>query len=65
MPPPVEVATRTVRDERLVCKICMESDIDCVFLDCGHVVSCINCAIQMDRCPICRDIIKSARRIYF
>ena len=28
-------------DESDLCKICMESLIDCVLLDCGHMCSCI------------------------
>ena len=28
-------------DESDLCKICMESIIDCVLLDCGHMCSCI------------------------
>lgn len=30
-----------------VCSICHEIDIDCVFKDCGHVVACTRCALQL------------------
>jgi len=65
--PPEERRTHTTDDddERLVCKICMSNEINSVFLDCGHCVSCIDCAIRMDLCPICRIIVKSTVRIYF
>jgi hypothetical protein len=34
-------------DESDICKICMESIIDCVLLDCGHMCSCIKCGKQL------------------
>ena len=63
--PPAERSTPTVSDERLECKICMSNEINSVFLDCGHCVSCIDCAIRMDLCPICRKVVRSTVRIYF
>ncbi|KAG8587525.1 hypothetical protein GDO81_005698 [Engystomops pustulosus] len=40
-------------DENL-CKVCMDSPIDCVLLECGHMVTCTKCGKRMSECPICR-----------
>ncbi|CAF3249979.1 unnamed protein product, partial [Rotaria sp. Silwood2] len=43
-------------DENL-CKICMDANIDCVFLDCGHLCTCVRCGKQLSECPLCRSYI--------
>ena len=60
--PPVDTENR---EERLTCKICMIKEISAVFLDCGHFAACIDCAIRLDHCPICRDVVRYIKRIYF
>ncbi|KPP68263.1 E3 ubiquitin-protein ligase rififylin-like, partial [Scleropages formosus] len=40
--------------EENLCKICMDSPIDCVLLECGHMVTCSKCGKRMNECPICR-----------
>jgi len=40
-----------------LCKICMDSPIDCVMLECGHMCTCTNCGKQMAECPICRQYV--------
>lgn len=37
------------------CKICMDAGIDCVLLECGHMVTCTKCGKQISDCPICRQ----------
>jgi len=46
----------SMEDESL-CKICMDSPIDCVMLECGHMCTCTNCGKQMAECPICRQYV--------
>ena len=49
-------------DESLMCKICMEREINCVLLECGHMISCIDCSKQFSDCPICRrNVIRRVR----
>ncbi|XP_033115801.1 E3 ubiquitin-protein ligase RNF34-like [Anneissia japonica] len=43
-------------DENL-CKICMDATIDCVLLECGHMVTCTKCGKVLAECPICRVFI--------
>ena len=44
-----------VADEDLeTCRICYENEIDALFYRCGHVVACVDCARQVEDCPVCR-----------
>lgn len=52
-----------ISDENL-CKICMESVVDCVLLECGHMISCVNCGKRLAECPICRQYVVRAVRIF-
>lgn len=42
-------------DESQLCKICMENEINCVLLDCGHYLTCVTCGRKLADCPICRQ----------
>ncbi|KAK3083704.1 hypothetical protein FSP39_001749 [Pinctada imbricata] len=44
------------REEDL-CKICLDHVINCVLLECGHMVTCTTCGRQLADCPICRQTI--------
>ena len=39
-----------------LCRVCMEAEICFVFIPCGHICTCENCALNGDlkNCPICR-----------
>ncbi|XP_051891815.1 E3 ubiquitin-protein ligase rififylin isoform X2 [Pristis pectinata] len=50
-------------DEHL-CKICMDSPIDCVLLECGHMVTCTKCGKRMSECPICRQFVIRAVHVF-
>uniref|UniRef100_A0A2K5S115 E3 ubiquitin-protein ligase RNF34 n=1 Tax=Cebus imitator TaxID=2715852 RepID=A0A2K5S115_CEBIM len=39
-----------------LCRICMDAVIDCVLLECGHMVTCTKCGKRMSECPICRHL---------
>ncbi|XP_053214887.1 baculoviral IAP repeat-containing protein 7-A-like [Panonychus citri] len=43
---------------RYKCKICREKEIGCIFHPCEHTVSCTDCAIDLDSCPICKTSIR-------
>ncbi|XP_070572816.1 E3 ubiquitin-protein ligase RNF34-like isoform X3 [Ptychodera flava] len=40
-----------------LCKICMDAPIDCVLLECGHMITCTKCGKRMSECPICRQYV--------
>ncbi|CAF1556816.1 unnamed protein product, partial [Adineta steineri] len=47
-----------------LCKICMDAIADCVFLDCGHMVTCVKCGKLLNECPICRSNIVRVVRVF-
>ena len=47
-----------------VCKICMDAIINCVLLECGHMVTCTKCGQKMTACPICRQTVVRVMRIF-
>ncbi|XP_078278297.1 E3 ubiquitin-protein ligase rififylin-like isoform X2 [Rhinoraja longicauda] len=55
--------TGTSGEENL-CKICMDSPIDCVLLECGHMVTCTKCGKRMSECPICRQFVIRAVHVF-
>ncbi|XP_065663214.1 E3 ubiquitin-protein ligase RNF34 isoform X2 [Hydra vulgaris] len=57
-------ATSCNENERDLCKICMDHTIDCVLLDCGHLVSCTKCGKRLAECPICRALVVRVVHIF-
>jgi len=47
-----------------ICKICWDAVIDCVLLECGHMVTCTNCGRRMAECPICRQYVVRAVHVF-
>ncbi|KAI8972458.1 zinc finger, C3HC4 type-domain-containing protein [Pilobolus umbonatus] len=49
----------TSDDSSSECRICYDAQQNCVFLDCGHMVTCMDCAKKLietkNECPICRE----------
>jgi hypothetical protein len=63
---PVSSATPTDADEdKNLCKICFERDLDCAFLPCSHV-ACYHCAttLKLTTCPFCRAEISQVLKLY-
>ncbi|XP_072044145.1 E3 ubiquitin-protein ligase RNF34-like isoform X4 [Amphiura filiformis] len=46
------------------CKICMDAPIDCVLLECGHMVTCSKCGKRLAECPICRQYVVRAVHVF-
>lgn len=40
--------------QRAECGICMNHPPQVVFVPCGHIIACENCASQVQKCPTCR-----------
>ncbi|KAK3098075.1 hypothetical protein FSP39_015924 [Pinctada imbricata] len=59
----LEEENRKLKEQK-TCKICMDEDVGVVFLPCGHLCSCVNCAPAIVHCPICRTPIKGSVRTY-
>ncbi|XP_053535988.1 E3 ubiquitin-protein ligase RNF34a isoform X2 [Ictalurus punctatus] len=56
-------SARLEADENL-CRICMDAVIDCVLLECGHMVTCTKCGKRMSECPICRQYVIRAVHVF-
>ncbi|KAM9296578.1 baculoviral IAP repeat-containing protein 7 [Gastrophryne carolinensis] len=56
-----EEELRQLKDERM-CKVCMDKDVSILFVPCGHLVVCMDCAPNLRHCPICRAIIRGSVR---
>ncbi|XP_075294562.1 baculoviral IAP repeat-containing protein 7 isoform X2 [Opisthocomus hoazin] len=52
-----EEQLRCLQEERM-CKVCMDRDVSVVFVPCGHLVACGECALNLRLCPICRAVIR-------
>ncbi|KAH9488695.1 Baculoviral IAP repeat-containing protein 7 [Bulinus truncatus] len=48
--------------QQIMCKICLDNDVSVVFLPCGHLVSCADCANAMRNCPVCRSNVRGITR---
>ncbi|CAL8343303.1 unnamed protein product [Lota lota] len=59
----VDRARLSSQDDNL-CRICMDAVIDCVLLECGHMVTCTKCGKRMSECPICRQYVVRAVHVF-
>jgi len=55
--------------ENALCTICLDAPKDSFFDPCGHRCTCYSCGTRIqrgdsNRCPICRQTIRTVRRIY-
>lgn len=50
----------------IICKICLEEDVNTCFTPCGHAVACAKCALSIyNKCPMCRKVYTNIMRLYF
>ncbi|XP_053396716.1 baculoviral IAP repeat-containing protein 7-like [Mercenaria mercenaria] len=50
--------------QQMTCKVCMDKDACIVFIPCGHMVACVECALALRKCAVCRSIIQGTVRAY-
>lgn len=60
-----ELPKEEERNQTTMCKICLDKDIDFVFLPCGHLVACKGCSWYIEDCPICKANIVARFQVYF
>ncbi|KAL9917201.1 death-associated inhibitor of apoptosis 2 [Glossina fuscipes] len=60
----LEEENRKLKDARL-CKVCLDEEVGVVYLPCGHLVTCVQCAPGVEQCPVCRTTIKGFVRTFF
>lgn len=59
----IEEKLRKLEEEK-ICKVCMDKAVSVVFIPCGHLVVCLDCAEVLDKCPICCVIIQRRQKIF-
>lgn len=69
-PLPSHDYTTPVHDQlettKIICKICLEKEVNTCFIPCGHAVACGKCALSIHKkCPICRKVYVDIIRLYF
>lgn len=62
-----EETEEKIKDRNLICKICLENDLNSVFIPCGHAVACGKCSLSLNNntCPICRNVYFKSIKIFF
>jgi len=50
--------------DRNICCVCMDNQINTVFLDCAHIAVCIICANDLRKCPLCSSPILKVVQTY-
>ena len=58
----LEEENEDIKSER-ICKICQVNEVSILFLPCGHLVSCAQCAPALRSCAICRQRVKGRVRV--
>ena len=52
------------KDENFICKICYNRNKNTVFMPCGHIFACMQCALSIVKCPYCKSTISKIMKIY-
>lgn len=60
----VELHELKQKAEARKCKICYTAEIDCIFVDCYHMATCLECAQGCEKCPVCRKEGVSVAKVY-
>ncbi|XP_050058346.1 baculoviral IAP repeat-containing protein 7-B-like isoform X2 [Aphis gossypii] len=50
--------------DSMLCKICYKEEMKVAFIPCGHVIACIQCAVTLEQCAVCRQPFTRAMRVY-
>jgi len=54
---------RRLREARM-CKVCMDNEVNTVFLPCGHLVCCDTCSPALRNCAVCRAVIRGTVKVF-
>ena len=44
--------------DRYICRVCYEKDCGVLFFNCHHVCACLDCGLDLEVCPICKEDIE-------
>lgn len=59
----IQLENQKLKQEKC-CKICLGEEVEVVFVPCGHLVSCVQCAPSLKNCPVCRTKINAVVRAF-
>lgn len=51
-------------EHQTLCKICFKNELGVVFLPCGHIVACVDCAPALTTCAVCRKPLEATVRAF-
>lgn len=54
---------RRLREAR-TCTVCMDREVNTVFLPCGHLVCCDTCSPELRHCAVCRALIRGTVKVF-
>jgi len=57
-------APTKVENDRFICKICYDKEINVLFEPCNHTAACNVCASKLSQCPVCRTSIRKLTKFY-
>lgn len=52
------------QSDQILCKICCKNELGVVFLPCGHIVACVDCAAALKTCAVCRKPLEASVRAF-
>lgn len=52
-----------IMPESMLCKICYKEKMEVLSIPCGHIFACIQCAVSLDQCAVCRKSFTTIVRI--
>lgn len=52
-------------NDKIICKLCFERNIDVTLIPCGHCITCSTCLPSVTSCPICRLKFTDVMKVYF
>ena len=47
-------SSKPKKEEKQPCVVCLDLPKETVFVDCGHMATCVSCAEKVTSCPLCR-----------
>ncbi len=53
-----------IQQTQTMCCICLDTAPCMLFTPCHHMVTCIQCANQVDLCPVCRHLIHNKLQVF-
>ena len=58
------VAPPSAAETDRTCVVCMDAPRNACTLECGHVMTCTDCVVNLDTCAICRAPIVRWVKVY-